>query len=94
MSKPGGANCGSRRGHGEATINLLVLTMDRQREAAKPLGRYAELPLEPRLGEEPENNIVCATKHDVFSHARRRFRPAEPSVEGSHASDIPTGERD
>jgi hypothetical protein len=76
------------------TPTSLVLTVDRQREAAKPLGTNAELPLEPRLGEKPENDAVCALKHDVFGHARRGFRPAELSVERSHASDIPTGEHD
>ena len=68
--------------------------MDRERHAANALRNTAELPLEPRLGEEPENNAVCALKHDVFGHARRRFRPAELPVERSHAPEIPARERD
>ena len=78
----------------DANDFLLVLTVDRERDAAKPFGNTAELPLEPRLGEEPENDAVRALKHDVFGHARRRFRPAELSVERSHAPDIPASERD
>jgi hypothetical protein len=73
---------------------LLVLAMDRERETAKPLGNTAELPLELRLGEKPENDAVRALKHDVFGHARRRFRPIELSIERSHAPDIPADERD
>jgi hypothetical protein len=44
---------------------LLVLTVDRQREAVKALGTNAELPLEPRLGEKPENDAVCALKRTL-----------------------------
>src|SRR5262245_49630165 len=73
---------------------LLVLTVDRQSEAAKPLLSNAELSLEPRLGEEAEDDAVRALEHDVLGHARGCFRPAELPVERSHAADIPTGERD
>jgi hypothetical protein len=50
---------------------LLVLAVDRQREAADTLTERAELPLESRLGEEPEDDAVGAPKHDVLEHARR-----------------------
>ena len=51
------SNAATRRARAavvDANDFLLVLTVDRERDAAKPFGDTAELPLEPRLGEEPE----------------------------------------
>jgi hypothetical protein len=73
---------------------LFVVAVDCEREAAKPFGNTAELPVEPRLGEEPQNDAVRALKHAVLEHAGRCFWPAELSVERSHAPDVSADERD
>jgi hypothetical protein len=99
--QPDRVGCGSRSARSSVAellvgLNdrLLVLAMNREREAAKPIGNTAELPLEPRLGEEPENDAVRALKHDVFGHAGRCFRPAELSIERGHPADVLADERD
>ena len=78
----------------EAHDLVPVAAIDTQGEPAERVGNRPEVRLVVRGRVQADDDTVRALEDDVVSLARRRFRPAELTVEAGHPLHVLAGERD